>query len=115
MDELYCQLKLRKENLLKLFERMKKYQTEEQLPALNKKRYKRVLLNDDDDEATEVEDQAIINQIESMRLLKDSDLDRVNFVATIEEFLDCYHHFHLHYSSDLIAMKEFENIFGVNK
>ncbi len=108
MDELYSQLKLRKENLLKLFERMKKYQTEEQLPTLNKKRYKRVLLNDDDDEATEVEDHAIINQIESLRLLKDSDLDRVNFVATIEEFLDCYHHFHLHYSSDLIAMKEFE-------
>lgn len=87
---------------------MKNYQTEELIPSLEKKRYKRVLLNDDDDEATLVEDDTIINQIESMRLLTDEELNRIRSIQTIDEFLDNYHHFHLHYSNDLIAMKEYE-------
>ncbi|RNA09222.1 transcription elongation factor SPT6, partial [Brachionus plicatilis] len=36
------------------------------------------------------------------------DFERVKNVTSIDEFLDCYHHFHLHYNSDLTAMKEHE-------
>ncbi len=107
-DEKYCQLKTRKENLLKLFERMKKYQTEEQLPQLNNKKYKKVYLNYTDEDMTEVEDESILNQLNSIRLIGENDLERILKIQTLDEFLDCYNHFHLHYSSELIPMKEFE-------
>jgi len=107
-DEKYCQLKLRKENLLKLFERMSKFQIEEQIPQWNKIRYKKVLLNENDDEVTEVEDELVANKIDSTRIITEQDLTRIQLIQSTEEFLDCYQHFNLHYSSDMIAMKEFE-------
>ena len=103
-DEKYCQLKQRKENLLKLFERTQKYQLEEQIPDLKSRQSKK--LNDFED--IEQIDESIVNQLNSIRLITDDDLNRVRSIPTVEEFLDYYHFFHLHYSTDLISMKEFE-------
>ena len=73
-DEKYCQLKIRKENLNRLFERMRKYQTNEKIPQLNKKRFKKVLPNKNDDEFTEVEDELVVNIIDSTRLITGEDI-----------------------------------------
>ena len=88
MDEKYCQLKTRKENLVKLLERMQKYQFDK-LAALS---------NEDE--------QALFT--ERMRTLDESDIERVKRTQSIDEFLDCYQHFHLHYGGELTAMKKHE-------
>ena len=80
MDEKYCQLKTRKQNLYRLLERMQAY------------------LSSDDESKSRT----------SRRPLTHLDLERVKNIQTIDEFLDCYHHFHLHYNSDLAPMKQFE-------
>ena len=74
---------------------MKKYQTEEQLPQLNKKKYKKVYLNYTDEDMTEIEDESIFNQLNSIRLIGENDLERIRKIQTLDEFLDCYNHFHL--------------------
>lgn len=76
LDEKYCQLKTRKQNLLRLLERMQAYLSSVDEPH--------------------------------SRPLTQFDFDRVKTILTIDQFLDCYHHFHLHYNSYLSAMKQFE-------
>jgi transcription elongation factor SPT6 len=101
MDQKYCQLKARKENLVKLFQRMQKYQFEQM----------RVLTQRDEenpDEVSEEDEQAKLRLLEMIRTLDDKDIDRVRNAQTVEEILDCHHHFHLHYGNDLIPLKEFE-------
>lgn len=56
-----------------------------------------------------MEDLAAINRaLDMIRPIEQSDIDRVRGVQTIEEFFDCYQHFQLYYSVDLIPMKEYE-------
>ena len=98
MDQKYCQLKQRKESLTKLFQRMQRYQCEQM----------RMLSVREDEEVSEEDEQAKQRLLEMIRPLEDKDVERVKSVQSIEEFLDCYHHFHLHYGSDLIPLKEFE-------
>ena len=121
MDQKYCQLKSRKENLLKLYERMKKFQLE-QISLLTKKQQeieekKNSLYQDknisEEDKEFEIkkineDEQSILRIIDTIRILEESELKKVENIQTIEEFYDYYHHFHLHYGSDLIPMKEFE-------
>lgn len=76
----WCQLKTRKENLLQLFEKMRSYQMD-------------VLLKDPD---------APIPT--NVRVMKDSDIDRLKHVQTSEELNDVHNHFILYYSQDLPAM-----------
>ena len=96
---------------------LKEYQTNEKIPQLNKKRFKKVLPNKNDDEFTEVEDELVVNIIDSTRLITGEDMKHIESIQSTEEFLDCYQHFNLHYSSDMIAMKEFElkEIFKAHK
>jgi hypothetical protein len=88
---------------------MQKYQNEN-LKQLKLKRFKRSQnqLDEDDENQVDEEDEQVALMIDSTRVLENQDIDRVKHVQTTEEFLDCYHHFHLHYGSDLIAMKQFE-------
>ena len=99
MDQKYCQLKQRKENLVKLFQRMQKYQCEQM---------KLLVMRDESEQVSEEDEQAKQKLLEMIRPLDDKDIDRVRHTQTFEEFLDCYHHFHLHYGSDLLSLKEFE-------
>jgi hypothetical protein len=46
--------------------------------------------------------------IEMLRPITDADIDRIRAAPTNADFLDCSHHFHLHYGGDLTAMREFE-------
>lgn len=90
---------------------MRQYQTE-LLEDLKTKRYVRVA-HDNEDESDpnfvgEEEDSEVALKIDSTRIIEESDLERIRSAQTNEEFLDCYHHFHLHYGCDLIAMKQFE-------
>jgi transcription elongation factor SPT6 len=105
----YCQLKTRKENFVKLLERMQHYQSVH-LNALKQRRYVRLAAShtNPDDECDEQEDPDIANRLDSARPLDTADLDRVRSAQTIDDFLDCYHHFHLHYGPDLIPMKHHE-------
>ena len=56
----------------------------------------------------EEEDPQVALKIDSTRVIEESDLERIRNAQTNEEFLDSYHHFHLHYGCDLITMKQFE-------
>lgn len=76
----WCQLKIRKANLLKLFEKMRSYQLDE------------FLKNPDAPLPAGV------------RIMKDSDIDRLKNVQTSEELNDVHNHFILYYSQDLPAM-----------
>ena len=85
---------------------MKRYQGE-LLRELQMRRFRR-RRDEDDEEAVDEEDEEVALKIDSMRLLSEQDLTRLKYCQTVEEFLDCYHHFHLYYGPDLIPMKEFE-------
>ncbi|RVE50918.1 hypothetical protein evm_004485 [Chilo suppressalis] len=81
-DAKWCQLKQRKENLLKLLENMREYQL---------------------DRVMEDPDAPIP---ETMRLIKDEDIERLKNVQTPEELRDVHTHFLLYYSNDLPEMQK---------
>ncbi|XP_033218943.1 transcription elongation factor SPT6 isoform X2 [Belonocnema kinseyi] len=81
-DAKWCQLCQRKENLLKLFEKMKNYQLDE------------IMKNPD------------APLPDSLRVIKDNDIERLKNAQTTEELNDIYHHFILYYSHDIPAMQE---------
>ncbi|XP_060803163.1 transcription elongation factor SPT6 [Amyelois transitella] len=81
-DAKWCQLKQRKENLLKLLENMRDYQLD------------KVMQNPD----------APIP--ENMRLIRDEDIERLKSVQTPEELRDVHTHFLLYYSGDLPEMQK---------
>ena len=76
-DEKYCQLVLRRENMIRLFKNMQSYQIE-QLTANN--------YSDD-------------------RTISDNDIERVASVTSFEELHDVWIQFQLYYSRDIPAMK----------
>ncbi|XP_056634239.1 transcription elongation factor SPT6 [Diorhabda sublineata] len=79
-DAKWCQLKSRKENLLKLFEKMRSYQMDH-------------VFKDPDAPIPE-----------NIRILCDSDIERLKNVQTAEELNDVHNHFILYYAGDLPAM-----------
>lgn len=79
-DEKWTQLRTRKQNLIKLFEKMQNYQFD---------------TNSDPDKVLET----------NVRPLTDEDLDRVRNVQTMEELKDVYQHFLLYYGMDIPKMK----------
>ncbi|CAG9861207.1 unnamed protein product [Phyllotreta striolata] len=79
-DAKWCQLKSRKENLLKLFDKMRHYQLDQ------------LIKNPD----APIPD--------NVRVMKDSDIERLKNVQTAEELNDVHNHFILYYSGDLPAM-----------
>ncbi|XP_012270306.1 transcription elongation factor SPT6 [Orussus abietinus] len=81
-DAKWCQLRQRKENLLRLFEKMRNHQLDE------------IMKNPD------------APLPESVRVIKDEDLERVRNVQTSEELNDVHHHFMLYYSHEIPAMQE---------
>lgn len=80
IDFQWCQLKQRKENLLSLFEKMRSYQLDQ-------------LMADPDAPIPE-----------NIRVMKDSDIERLKNVQTAEELQDIHNHFILYYAQDLPAM-----------
>ncbi|XP_050684543.1 transcription elongation factor SPT6 [Leptidea sinapis] len=85
-DAKWCQLKQRKENLIKLFENMREYQL---------------------DKVMENPDAPIPD---TMRLIKDEDIDRLKSVQTSEELRDVHTHFLLYYSHDLPEMQKLQRV-----
>ena len=81
-DEKWTQLQTRKKNLMRLFEKMKRYQSERQ---------------------TQVVEQTIP---ENARILKDEDLDRLKSAQSLEELNDIYSHFVLYFGDELPQMQE---------
>ncbi|KAK9308785.1 hypothetical protein QLX08_001384 [Tetragonisca angustula] len=81
-DVKWYQLKQRKENLLKLFERMRNFQLNE------------IMKNPD------------APLPDNIRVIKDDDIERLKSIQTFEELNDIYHHFMLYYNQDLSAMQE---------
>ncbi|XP_076167976.1 transcription elongation factor SPT6 [Ptiloglossa arizonensis] len=81
-DTKWCQLKQRKENLLKLFEKMRNFQLDE------------IMKNPD------------APLPENVRVIKDDDIERLNSAQTFDELNDIYRHFMLYYSQDITAMQE---------
>lgn len=80
-DEKWTRLRTRKQNLVRLFEKMQNYQFEE---------------NSDPDKVLE------------SRPLSVDDVQRVKRVQTLEELRDCYQHFLLHYGADIPKMRNME-------
>ena len=135
-DERYCQLKARKDNLLKLYERMQRFQAE-QMSLLSARvqqveARKAAMLErnshshgDPDDaehfdtmlDAQQIEDdeQQLARQLDTLRPIVEADLERVRSAQRTDDFLDCYHHFQLHYGSDMINMKQYEHTVGRHK
>ncbi|KOC62723.1 Transcription elongation factor SPT6 [Habropoda laboriosa] len=81
-DAKWCQLKQRKENLMKLFVRMRDYQLDE------------IMKNPD----------APLS--DNVRVIKDEDIERLKSAQTFEELNDIYRHFMLYYNQDVSAMQE---------
>ncbi|XP_038220585.1 transcription elongation factor SPT6 isoform X2 [Zerene cesonia] len=81
-DAKWCQLKQRKENLLKLLENMREFQLD------------KVMADPD----APIPD--------TMRLIKDEDIERLKNVQTPEELRDVHTHFLLYYSHDLPEMQK---------
>ncbi|OAD54023.1 Transcription elongation factor SPT6 [Eufriesea mexicana] len=81
-DIKWCQLKQRKENLLKLFEKMRNFQLDN------------IMKNPD------------APLPDNVRLIKDDDIERLKNVQTFEELNDIYRHFMLYYNQDVSAMQE---------
>lgn len=81
-DVKWCQLRQRKESLLKLFEKMRNFQLDE------------IMKNSE------------APLPESLRLIKDDDIERLKNVQTSEELNDVHHHFMLYYSNDIPRMQE---------
>lgn len=82
-DEKWTQLRTRKLNLIRLFERMQNYQYEQ---------------NSDPDKILEL----------NIRTLTEDDVDRVRKVESLEELRDVYNHFLLYYGSDIVKMRNAE-------
>ncbi|XP_078047458.1 transcription elongation factor SPT6 isoform X1 [Augochlora pura] len=81
-DAKWCQLRQRKDNLLKLFEKMRNHQLDE------------IMKNPDAPLA------------DNVRVIKDDDIERLKNVQTSEELNDVYHHFMLYYNHEIPAMQE---------
>lgn len=81
-DERWCQLRQRKNNLARLFEKMQQYQCDEVMKDVDKP------------------------LVEGFRSLENTDIQRLKDAQTSEEVSDCYRHFILHYGQDLTPMKE---------
>lgn len=81
-DEKWTQLQIRKKNMLRLFDKMQKYQSEK--------------LTKDITESIP----------ENVRVLKDEDIYRLNGVQSLEELNDVYSHFILYYGADVPVMQE---------
>lgn len=81
-DAKWCQLKQRKDNLLKLFEKMKRYQEENVMKDLD------------------------APLPENFRQLDEDDIQQLKNVQTTEELNDVYHHFMLYYSHEIPAMQD---------
>ncbi|XP_044574909.1 transcription elongation factor SPT6 isoform X1 [Cotesia glomerata] len=81
-DAKWCQLRQRKENLLRLFEKMRDFQLDE------------IMKNPDAPLPDDV------------RVIKDDDIERLKSVQTNEELNDVHNHFMLYYSHDIPAMQE---------
>lgn len=81
-DEKWCQLRTRKINLIALFEKMRDYQAEQLMKECDKP----------------IPD--------SVRLLKDDDIDRLRAVQTTEELKDVHTHFLLYYSHEVPEMQK---------
>lgn len=85
-DAKWCQLKQRKENLLKLFENMREYQM---------------------DKIMENADAPIPDNV---RIIKDDDIERLKQVQTPEELRDVRSHFQLYYSNQMPQMQKLQKI-----
>ena len=81
-DEKWTQLQTRKKNMMRLFKKMQKYQSEKLTQNLTE------------------------SIPENVRVLKDEDTDRLRIVQSIEELSDVYNHFILYYGNDVPAMQE---------
>ncbi|RZF40546.1 hypothetical protein LSTR_LSTR000425 [Laodelphax striatellus] len=81
-DATWCQLRTRKTTLISLFEKMRDYQSEQ-------------LMKDIDSPIPD-----------SVRVIKDEDIDRLKAVQTTEELKDVHSHFLLYYSHEVPAMQE---------
>ncbi|XP_014483387.1 PREDICTED: transcription elongation factor SPT6 isoform X1 [Dinoponera quadriceps] len=81
-DAKWCQLRQRKENLLKLFEKMRNYQLDE------------IMKNPD------------APLPDNVRVIKDDDIERLKNAQTSEELNDVYHHFMLYYNHEIPKMQE---------
>ncbi|XP_058804062.1 transcription elongation factor SPT6 isoform X2 [Phymastichus coffea] len=81
-DAKWCQLRQRKEALLVLFRKMKRYQEDH-------------IMKDIDAPLPE-----------NMRLIEDEDIKQLENVQTTEELNDSYHHFMLYYSHEIPKMQE---------
>ncbi|OWF42541.1 Transcription elongation factor SPT6 [Mizuhopecten yessoensis] len=82
-DEKWTQLRTRKTNMVRLFEKMQNYQFEE---------------NADPEKVLE----------SNVRALTEEDIDRIKQVQTIEELRDVYQHFVLYYGPDIPKMRNAE-------
>lgn len=82
-DEKWTQLRTRRDNLVRLFEKMQNYQFDQ---------------NSDPDQVL----------ASNVRPLTDEDVERVRQVQTMEELRDVYQHFLLYYGSDLPKMRNSE-------
>ena len=80
-DEKWTQLQTRKKNMMRLFKKMQRYQSEKLTRDVNE------------------------SIPENVRVLKDEDVDRLRTVQSIEELNDVYNHFVLYYGSDVSAMQ----------
>ncbi|XP_045447974.1 transcription elongation factor SPT6 [Melitaea cinxia] len=85
-DAKWCQLKQRKENLLRLVENMREFQLD------------KVMADPD----APIPD--------NMRLIKDEDIERIKNVQTPEELRDAHSHFFLYYSNDLPEMQRLQRM-----
>ncbi|CAH0715376.1 unnamed protein product, partial [Brenthis ino] len=83
-DAKWCQLKQRKENLLRLVENMREFQLDK-------------VMADPDAPLPE-----------NMRLIRDEDIERMKSVQTPEELRDVHTHFLLYYSNDLPEMQKLQ-------
>ncbi|XP_014608543.1 PREDICTED: transcription elongation factor SPT6 isoform X1 [Polistes canadensis] len=81
-DAKWCQLRQRKDNLLRLFKKMRNYQLDE------------IMKNPD------------APLPDNVRVIKDDDIERLKNIQTSEELNDVYQHFMLYYSHDIPAMQE---------
>ncbi|KAJ8674975.1 hypothetical protein QAD02_010761 [Eretmocerus hayati] len=81
-DAKWCQLRGRKEALLNLFRKMKRYQEDH-------------IMKDIDAPLPE-----------NMRILEEEDVKMLENVQTTEELNDCYHHFMLYYHHEIPKMQE---------
>ncbi|XP_046634499.1 transcription elongation factor SPT6-like [Daphnia pulicaria] len=81
-DEKWTKLQTRKNNMMRLFKKMQKYQSEKLTQNLTKSIPKNV------------------------RVLKDEDIDTLRMVQSSEELSDVYNHFTLYYGNDVPAMRE---------